>query len=90
MKKTLLLLLLVLPSCSFASSRPIPVNSAFQLSAQIQSKRLILQWKIAPQYLLYKERIDIATKTPTDIKLGTYQLPQGIVHQDPIMGQYQV
>ncbi len=82
-------LLILFMSSAFANSQPIPVEQAFQLSAQIQQRQLQLNWNIAPEYQLYKDRIHIKLAQDTAIRLGSYQLPIGTSHHDAILGNYQ-
>ena len=67
---TLLLVLVLLPCASWATLSPLPPEKAFAFSAQIASgSSLILQWKIAPGYYLYRDRLKISS--PSARRFGT-------------------
>ena len=63
----------------------LPVTSAFQLSADAGSPNLLrLHWKIAPDYYLYRGRIQL--KGGDGVTLGAAQLPDGVKSHDPYLG----
>ena len=90
MKKTLFCFLLLCSSLSFAANQPLPVDQAFAFNANITQQMLILDWQIAPNYQLYRERIKVGVMQPSSVQLATVHLPPGIPQSDKILGHYQV
>ncbi|MEO8747965.1 MAG: protein-disulfide reductase DsbD [Rhodanobacter sp.] len=63
----------------------LPVTQAFQLSVDAGSPNLLrLHWKIAPDYYLYRGRIQF--KGGDGVTLGTAHLPDGVKSHDPYLG----
>lgn len=72
-------------------SPPLPSEQAFALSAHASSpQRWVLQWRIAPGYYLYRDRLRITPAPGSDIKLAELMLPPGKIRQDAMHGTYQV
>ena len=90
MRKALIGLLLCLISVQTYALEPLPVDQAFAFHASVQQHTIVLQWNIAPPYELYRERIHVSVLPPSELTLGTFELPQGIEHNDKILGRYQV
>lgn len=83
MKKFLLgvcLFLTALPSFAF---QPLPVDEAFVLSAQTNKKNIVLHWKVAAGYYLYRDRISFKPSQ-------NLNLPTGVAKEDDVLGKYQV
>lgn len=73
------------------AGKPLAADQAFQFSTTlIDPQTLVVQWKIAPGYHLYKERITFQTLPDSGIKIGMIQLPQGIPQHDDILGHYEI
>lgn len=91
MKKILFsLLFLLIPVASFAFN-PISVDKAFELSLKpADNHSFIAQWKIAPGYHLYRDRIHFDVINPSSAQIGTINFPTGISKQDDILGKYQI
>jgi thiol:disulfide interchange protein len=94
MKKWLLLILFVpFTICAAATnSAPLQPDQAFTLNvASTSNKGINLDWKIAPGYHLYRDRIAVAVdkSTPNNAVLGSIDLPPGTPAEDPIQGKYQ-
>lgn len=83
MKKLLLGLCLLFATLPVFAFQPLPVDEAFTLSAQANKQNVILHWKVAAGYYLYRDRISL--KPSQNINL-----PAGITKEDDILGKYQV
>jgi thiol:disulfide interchange protein DsbD len=90
MKKLLIYLLLIPFFIAKALPEAQEATTAFHLSGQIVNKQLILNWKIANGFLLYRDKIAVKTQTPSPISLGNFTLPVGIEKHDEVLGNYQV
>lgn len=90
MKKALIVLLFFMNFVSICHANPLEAANTFQLTAQIKAKQLVLNWKIAPGYLLYRHSIAIESQTPTQLSLGSWQVPNGQDRYDAVLGNYQV
>ncbi|WP_311239395.1 MULTISPECIES: protein-disulfide reductase DsbD [unclassified Xanthomonas] len=82
-------LVLVAPAAQAVSEADLlPVNQAFVLSAQADSRDSIgLTWKIAPGYYLYRHRISV--KSGQGFSAGDLTLPEGESKHDEFFGQVQ-
>ncbi|MEA9581166.1 protein-disulfide reductase DsbD [Xanthomonas nasturtii] len=82
-------LALVAPAAQAVSEADLlPVNQAFVLSAQADSRDSIgLTWKIAPGYYLYRHRISV--KSGQGFSTGDLTLPEGESKHDEFFGQVQ-
>jgi thioredoxin:protein disulfide reductase len=67
----------------------LPVDEAFALTADARSaNEIVLNWRIADGYYLYKDRIKLA---PADAgAIGTLALPKGEPHHDDYFGDQEV
>lgn len=83
MKKFLLSLCLLFVTLPVLAFQPLPVDEAFTLSAKLTKQNVVLYWKLAPGYYLYRDRISL--KPSQNINL-----PTGIAKEDDILGKYQV
>lgn len=83
MKKILITALLFFMPLVSMALQPLTLDQAFKLSVKpVDTKTVLVQWRIAPGYHLYRERINIQIAGPKDARLGTVILPTGIVKQD--------
>ncbi len=91
-RKLFLFLLCFLPFIAHADThQPLSVDKAFQLSVtKANNKQISLQWKIANDYHLYRERFNFKLMSPEHVTLGKIVLPKGIPQEDPILGKYQI
>ncbi|MEA9563382.1 MULTISPECIES: protein-disulfide reductase DsbD [unclassified Xanthomonas] len=82
-------LALVAPAAQAVSEADLlPVNQAFVLSAQADSRDSIgLTWKIAPGYYLYRHRISV--KSGQGFSAGDLTPPEGESKHDEFFGQVQ-
>ncbi len=86
-------LLVLFFSSSFAdeSQQPLPAGEAFILSVKLnKTNQLTMQWKIAPGYFLYRDKIKITPGPSNQVDLGNILLPKGIDKKDSIRGSYQI
>lgn len=68
---------------------PLPIEQAFELSAHQNSKQeVVLQWKIAPGYYLYRDRVSVNIMPAN--KVATFSLPPGLPKQDEFLGKYEI
>lgn len=84
-------LLLFSVTCVAALQKPLPADQAFQFSGFVKNeKTIVLQWDIAPDYYLYKDRFSYKITTPETISFQAFKLPAGIAKQDELLGNYEV
>ncbi|MEE9425251.1 MAG: protein-disulfide reductase DsbD [Methylococcales bacterium] len=68
----------------------LPADEAFQLLAEVvDSNRIRLSWRIAPEYYLYRQKFAVQSQTP-GISLASYDIPTGKPKLDAEFGQVQV
>lgn len=78
-------------TCFAEQPTPLPVDSAFKLSATVKDQNTVqLNWKMAPGYYLYKDRFSYKITHPSKASLGEILLPEGIQKQDEILGEYSI
>ena len=68
--------------------QPLPMNQAFTLSAYVEKDHLFVQWSIAHDYYLYKDRINFTINNKSINNLITF--PPGLAKSDEILGKYEV
>lgn len=84
-------LLIIVAAASAAFDKPLPVDSAFQLSGYVSNQNhLVLEWQIAPGYYLYAERFNLKIADSSTIALKTFTFPVSITKKDDIVGNYPV
>ena len=67
----------------------LPVDQVFHVSATAAGPSSIrLAWSIRDGYYLYRSRLKVATAAGT--RLGTLQLPQGLIKMDPYFGREEI
>jgi len=68
----------------------LPVDEAFVLSALPDGgERILLDWRVAPGYYLYRHRISVKTATP-GFALGDIAMPDGKKKTDEFFGDVEV
>ena len=88
---SLLLILLIPNQFAIASNQPLPTDQAFRFSASIKdAETIIVQWKLAPNYYLYKDSLSFKLIKPNDAFLGTPIIPNGFTYHDPQFGNKEV
>ncbi|MBB3835714.1 thiol:disulfide interchange protein DsbD [Xanthomonas arboricola] len=76
------------PAQAVSEADLLPVDQAFALTAQADSRDSIgLNWKIAPGYYLYRHRISV--KSGQGFSVGELALPEGESKHDEFFGQVQ-
>lgn len=65
----------------------LKAEEAFQFSATPQGENLLLDWRIADGYYLYKKEISVIAEKG---KVGELQFPQGEMHQDEFFGKVEI
>ncbi|KRA16165.1 protein-disulfide reductase DsbD [Lysobacter sp. Root604] len=74
------------PALAIDESDLLPVEQAFVLSAEAPAAdRIVLRWKIAEGYYLYKHRISV--KADPAFAAQALQLPTGDKHKDEFFGE---
>lgn len=74
-----------------ALTPPLPVDQAFQLFATAaNNETIIVRFKIAKGYYLYRHRMHFAVIKPHGVHLGQPLLPIGIVKKNSEIGDYEV
>lgn len=82
-----LLAVFVRPVAALSSEDILPPDEAFKFTVTGQSRQMLeLQWQVAEAYHLYRDKIKIESRTDT-IQLGEFELPQGVLENDPIFGE---
>ena len=78
MKLLLAMLLLIHASVSMSQIRPTPPHQAFQLSVAARDyQTVLLKWKIAPGYSLYRNQFRFTMIAPKDGQLSQALMPVG-------------
>lgn len=69
----------------------LPVQDAFQLSAQLQGQQLKLKWRIAPEHYLYQARIKVQlVENQPDIKLENISFSPSEAYEDEYFGKVDI
>lgn len=65
----------------------LPVDQAFELQPlERRDGKLIVSWRIAKNYYLYRDRLKFTLLTPAGAKLGAAQLPTALKYKDEHFG----
>jgi thiol:disulfide interchange protein DsbD len=66
-------------------------EKAFEFSANVKdSNTLYVNWEIAPEYYLYREKIKLELVNTNGVKLGDYTIPNGLPKNDEAFGKVEV
>ena len=66
----------------------LEVDKAFQLQTpKVENDRILIEWKIAEGYYLYKKRVKVES---ADITLGTPEFSKSKLKDDPLFGKSEV
>jgi len=69
---------------------PLPADEAFQITAAAGSDaKILINWKIAPDYYIYKDKIRVSPGPTNQVKFTTLPLPKGSLKKDS-RGEHQV
>lgn len=91
-KQVIFFLIFCLFSTAYAAEdlQPLAPEQAFVFSAVVdQNQALVLQWKIAPGYFLYKDKIKVSAAPNDQVKIGTVILPAGDLRKDDLHGSFE-
>jgi len=89
---SLLLLLSASANAQFFSNKTkplLPETEAFGLVTQITKGKLSIDWVIAPDYYMYRDKFDIQSNTP-GVEIGEITFPPGQIENDEIFGEVEV
>ena len=64
----------------------LPVRSAYQVETAVEAGRLIVRFRIAPDYYLYRDKLGFEPATP-GVSFGKPTLPVGVDHEDEFFGK---
>lgn len=66
-------------------------EQAFEFSATVKNANtLYVNWEIAANYYLYREKIKLELKNANGVKLGDYSIPNGLPKHDEVFGQVEI
>jgi thiol:disulfide interchange protein DsbD len=66
-------------------------EQAFEFSASIKDgNTLYVNWEIAPNYYLYREKIKLELRDVNGVKLGDYSIPNGLPKNDEAFGKVEI
>lgn len=69
----------------------LPPDQAFQFFASVKdANTLHVNWKVAENYYLYREKIQLALTKADSVKLGAYNVPRGTPKHDEAFGQVEI
>ncbi|MDD5275378.1 MAG: protein-disulfide reductase DsbD [Methylovulum sp.] len=69
----------------------LPPDQAFQFFASVKdANTLHVNWKIAENYYLYREKIQLALAKADSVKLGAYNIPRGAPKHDEAFGRVEI
>ena len=69
----------------------LPPEHAFQFSASVKNGHtLVVNWKIAPDYYLYREKISLNLTRAEKTQLGHYDIPHGTPKHDEAFGSVEI
>jgi thiol:disulfide interchange protein DsbD len=70
--------------------KPLPAAKAFELSGHVTKARvLVLDWKMAPGYYLYRNKVSVVPLADNQVKMGDVALPAGLPRNDILHGDFQ-
>lgn len=73
-----------------ADIEPLTVDKAFQFSGQVtQKNQLMLEWKIAPGYYLYRAQLKVVPSSANQANIAAIDFPTGIIKQDQTHGKFE-
>jgi thiol:disulfide interchange protein DsbD len=83
--------LLLVALCSLASPARaaddfLPVRSAYQVETAVEAGRVVVRYRIAEGYYLYRDKLGFETSSP-GVALGKPSLPVGLDHEDEFFGK---
>jgi thiol:disulfide interchange protein DsbD len=64
----------------------LPVRSAYQVETAVEAGRLLVRFRIAPDYYLYRDKLAFESSAP-GVTFGAPTLPVGLDHEDEFFGR---
>jgi thiol:disulfide interchange protein DsbD len=86
---TLAAFLAVPPVQAIGDDEYLQPEEAFKYTATADEKTLTVEWRVAPEYYLYKKRMGLAAATP-GVSIGEPAYPKGQIHKDEYFGEQEV
>ena len=79
------------PKASETSGQFLPVDQAFEIQPlEKKDGALVVSWRIAPGYYLYRKRLAFQVLAPEKLKLGDPVLPSGVKVEDEYFGAVEI
>jgi thiol:disulfide interchange protein len=79
------------PKAAEAGGQFLPVDQAFEIQPlEKKDGGLLVSWRIAPGYYLYRKRLAFEVLTPEKLKLGDPVLPEGAKIEDEYFGAVEI
>ncbi|MBS3958236.1 MAG: thioredoxin family protein [Xanthomonadaceae bacterium] len=79
------------PTITGAVGPPLPEAEAFQVELAAESAgRLLLRFRIAPGYYVYRDKIRVAVERPAGLAVAVESWPPARTHSDPFFGEQAV
>jgi thiol:disulfide interchange protein DsbD len=76
-------------SVAVAKDDFLPPEQAYRYSTRVEGDQVVVTWKVAPGYYLYKKKMGIASPIST-MQLGDPQWPKGKDHEDEYFGRQEI
>jgi thiol:disulfide interchange protein DsbD len=76
-------------SVALAKDDFLPPEQAYRYSIRVEGDQVVVTWKVAPGYYLYKKKMGIASPIST-LQLGDPQWPKGEDHEDEYFGRQEI
>ncbi|MDD5462289.1 MAG: protein-disulfide reductase DsbD [Methylococcales bacterium] len=74
-----------------ASDELLPPEQAFQFFASVKdTNTLHVNWEIAKDYYLYREKVELELIDAAGVKIGDYSMPRGTPKHDEAFGQVEI
>jgi thiol:disulfide interchange protein DsbD len=72
-------------------SELLPPDQAFRFFAAVKDAHTLhVNWEIAPDYYLYREKVQLLVSNADGVKLGTFEIPHGTPKHDEAFGQVEI
>lgn len=72
----------------FVQDELLPAEQAFQFFATVKDAHTLrVNWVIAEQYYLYRDKIKLSLEPATAVQLGDFVIPKGLPYHDQSFGQ---
>ena len=74
---------------AWAADDFLPPQQAYRYTVQAEGDRIVVSWKVAPGYYLYKKRMGVASTLAT-VQLAEPEWPKGEEHTDEYFGTQEI